>query len=245
MEGIVKKVKPTHFISREKEKQLQRIVEKNLDEIFDLTFVESEYPTRHGGRIDTLALDRNGRPVIIEYKEDKSFTILLQGLYYMDWLIENKAEFEKLVRERLRKEMKVNWESGVRLLLIAKEFEIWDKFAVNRVSEDVELFSYDLYENDEIKIEKVPLPKDFKSKIKMKITPAKEVTVEQLLNKIKNEKMREMAIELRDAIKGISDNIEEKTSLNHILFRTSINFAAIYTQKRGFWLDLKIPRKEP
>jgi hypothetical protein len=209
-----------------------------------MTFIASEHPTSHGGRIDTLALDGEKRPVIIEYKEDKSSTVLLQGLYYMDWLIENKAEFEKLVRECLKKETKVNWADGVRLLLIAKEFEIWDKFAVNRVSEDVELFSYDLYENSEIKIEKVPLPKDFKSKIKMKITATKEVTVEEHLNKIKNEKMREMASELRDEIKGFSDEIEEKASLYNILFRTSVNFAGIYPQKRGFWLDVKIPRKE-
>ena len=47
--------------------------------------------------MDTLAIDRNNRPVIIEYKADKSSTVLLQGLFYMDWLVENKAEFEKLV----------------------------------------------------------------------------------------------------------------------------------------------------
>ena len=47
-----------------------------------------------------------------------------------------------------------------------------------------------------------------------------------------------------ELIKDISDNIEEKTSLYYIIFRTTINFAAIYTQKRGFWLDVKIPRNE-
>lgn len=243
-EDTVKKVKPTRFTGYYKEKQLQRLIEKNLDKIFDMTFVKSEHPTSHGGRIDTLALDRENRPIIIEYKEDKSSTILLQGLYYMDWLIENQAEFEKLVRENRKKEIKINWKDGVRLLLIAKEFEIWDKFAVNRVSEDVELFSYDLYENNEMRIEKVPLPKDFKSKIKMRITPSKEVTAEQHLSKIKNEKMREMASELREAIRSISDEIEEKTALYHIIFRTTVNFAGIYPQKRGFWLDVKIPRNE-
>lgn len=240
--GELERIKPTRFVGKEQE--LQRLVEGNLDEIFEMTLVKTEHPTTHGGRIDTLALDREKRPVIIEYKEDKSSTILLQGLYYMDWLIENKAEFEKLVRENLAKEIKINWVDGVRLLLIAKEFEIWDKFAVNRVSEDVELLSYNLYENDEIRIERVPLPKDFKSKIKMRITPSREVTVQQHLSKIKNEKMREMASELRVAIKGISEDIVEKTFLSYILFRTTVNFAGIYTQKRGFWLEVKTPRDE-
>lgn len=240
--GELERIKPARFAGKEKE--LQRLVERNLDSIFDMTFVKTEHPTSHGGRIDTLALDRERRPVIIEYKEDKSSTILLQGLYYMDWLIENKAEFEKLVRENVGKEIKINWRDGVRLLLIARGFEIWDKFAVNRVSEDVELFSYNLYENDEIRIERAPLPKDFKPKIKMRITPSREVTVEKHLNRIGNKTMREMASELRAAIKSISEDVVERTSLSHILFRTTINFAGIYPQKRGFWLDVKIPRKE-
>jgi len=92
--------------------------------------------------------------------------------------------------------------------------------------------------------EKVPLPKDFRSKIKMRITPSKEVTIDHHLDKIKNEKMRQMASELREAISSISEEIEEKTTLYHIVFRTTANFAAIYPQKRGFWLDIKIPRNE-
>lgn len=240
--GELEKIKLTRF--PRKEKELQSLVEKNLDKIFDMTFVKSEHPTSHGGRIDTLALDREGRPVIIEYKEDKSSTILLQGLYYMDWLLENKAEFEKLVSESLGKDVKVKWRDGVRLILIAKEFEIWDKFAVNRISEDVELLSYNLYENNELRIDRVPLPKDFRSKIKMRITSSKKVPVEQHLEKIKNEKMKKIAVELREAIRNISEDVEEKTSLYYILFKTTVNFADIYPQKRGFWLDVKIPRSE-
>ena len=241
-EGKLQKIEPTRFAG--KEKQLQKLVEKNLDKIFDMTFIGTEYPTSHGGRIDTLALDRERRPVIIEYKEDKSSTILLQGLYYMDWLIENKAEFEKSVREQLKKEVMINWKDGARLLLIAKEFEIWDKFAVNRISEDVELLSYNLYENNELRIEKVPLPKDFKSKIEMRITPSRKATVEQHLSKMKNDKMRETATQLREEIRSISDDVEERTSLEYIAFRTTVNFALIYAQKRGFWLGVKIPRSE-
>jgi len=223
---------------------LQHLVENNLDEIFDMIFVKTEHRTSHGGRIDTLALDKENRPVIIEYKEGKSSTILLQGLYYMDWLIENKAEFEKLVEERLKKKVEINWRDGVRLLLMAKEFEIWDKFAVNRVSENVELLTYNLYENSEIKIEKAPLPKDFKSKIKMRTTPSREVTIEHHLSGIKETKLREMATQLRDEIKSISEDIEENATLSHIVFRTTINFASIYPQKKGFWIDVKIPKSE-
>ena len=159
----VEKVKPVHFTGSNKEKQLQNLIENNLATIFDMQFITTEHTTSYGGRIDTLALDRDNSPVIIEYKEDKSSTVLLQGLFYMDWLVENKAEFEKLVSVKLNKDIEVNWKSGVRLLLIAKSFEIWDKFAVNRISEEVELHEYVLYENNELKLEKPTLPKDFRS----------------------------------------------------------------------------------
>ena len=157
----VERVKPISFSGSDREKQLQTIVENNLKTIFEMKFIDSEFSTTHGGRIDTLALDIDNRPVIIEYKSDKSATILLQGLYYMDWIVDNKAEFEKVVRQRLKEEVPVNWNSGVRLVLIAKSFEIWDKFAVNRIKEEVDLYEYTLYENNELKLEKTTLPKDF------------------------------------------------------------------------------------
>jgi len=166
----VERVKPIQLMGSDREKQLQNLIENNLDKIFDMLFIATEHPTSHGGRIDTLAIDSENRPVIIEYKEDKSSTVLLQGLYYMDWIVENNAEFEKLVRLKLEKDIEVNWKSGVRLVLIAKNFEIWDKFAVNRIKEEVELHEYVLYENNELKLEKATLPKDFRSKVKASIT---------------------------------------------------------------------------
>ena len=147
----LQKIKPVKLVGSDREKQLQRLIETNLDTIFDMTFIDSESWTTHGGRIDTLAIDSDKRPVIIEYKAEKSSTILLQGLYYMDWIVENKAEFEKLVKLKSGKEVPINWKSGVRLILIAKSFEIWEKFAVNRIKEEVELYEYTVNENKELK----------------------------------------------------------------------------------------------
>ena len=240
----VEKIEVKKFVGVDKEKQLQKLIENNLDQIFEMTFVATECSTSHGGRIDTLSIDRDKRPVIIEYKEDKSSSILLQGLYYMDWLVENKAEFEKLVRIQLKKDVKINWGSGVRLVLIAKNFEIWDKFAVNRIKEEVELYEYVLYENNELRLEKAALPKDFRSKIRTSITSTKEHTVEEHVGKIKSEKIRGMVNELREMIKSLSDDIEERASKYHINYKSTVNFASIYTQRQQFWFDVKIPRNE-
>lgn len=52
------------------EKPLQVLIERNMDVLFGVRFVASEYSTgkKHGGRIDSLGLDENGSPVIFEYK---------------------------------------------------------------------------------------------------------------------------------------------------------------------------------
>jgi predicted transport protein len=240
----IEKIKPIQFTGSDKEKQLQSLIESNLDALFDMTFVFSEFSTTHGGRIDTLAIDTDQRPVIIEYKADKSATILLQGLYYMDWLVENKAEFEKVVRSQLSKEIPINWSSGVRLVLVARSFEIWDKFAVNRIKEEVELYEYTLYENQELKLDKTTLPKDFRGYSKTSITSISEHSIEDHLKKTQLESIKSSINELRDNIKAISDDIDERPTKDHIKFKSTVIFFAIYVQKKQYWVDVKLPRQE-
>ncbi|OGW55802.1 MAG: hypothetical protein A2Y81_03325, partial [Nitrospirae bacterium RBG_13_43_8] len=194
--------------------------------------------------IDTLAIDNDKRPVIIEYKEDKSSTVLLQGLYYMDWLVENKAEFEKLVRNRLNNDIPVNWKSGVRLILIAKSFELWDKFAVNRIKEEVELYEYTLYENNEIKLKKTTLPKDFRGIAKTSITSISEYSISDLMTKIKDDEIRKIILELREKIKLIADDIEERATKDRIIFKSSVNFAQIHPQPKQYWFNVKLSQDE-
>ncbi|WP_443062857.1 hypothetical protein [Streptomyces sp. NBC_00441] len=53
------------------EVELQRRVEAGLEQMLGVRFLASEYPTGpwHRGRIDTLGLDENGSPVVIEFKK--------------------------------------------------------------------------------------------------------------------------------------------------------------------------------
>ena len=69
-----------------KEKKLQTLVEENLDELLGMHFLATEYTTTFGGRIDTLAVDYTGAPVIIEYKRNKNDNVINQGLSYLRWL---------------------------------------------------------------------------------------------------------------------------------------------------------------
>src|ERR687886_3083384 len=88
------------------EKSLQGLIERHLDTFLGVRFLAHEYKTgkTHGGRIDTLGIDENGSPVIIEYKRALNQNVINQGLFYLDWLMDHKAEFTLRVLERFGKE---------------------------------------------------------------------------------------------------------------------------------------------
>ena len=81
------------------EKSLQTLFEQNLETLLGVRFLASEFSTgrEHGGRMDTLGLDENGCPVIIEYKRATNMNVISQGLFYLDWLVTHRGDFEMLV----------------------------------------------------------------------------------------------------------------------------------------------------
>jgi hypothetical protein len=83
---------------------VQVLFEKNLEALLGVRFLTSEFTTTHGGRIDTLGLDENGSPVILEYKRATNENVINQGLFYLDWLMDHKKDFQWLVLEKLGKE---------------------------------------------------------------------------------------------------------------------------------------------
>jgi RecB family endonuclease NucS len=111
------------------EKSLQTQMEAHLEAFLGVRFLATEYSTgkTHGGRIDTLGVDENGCPVIIEYKRAMNENVINQGLFYLDWLMDHKAEFILLVMKELGKEVSdtVEW-SSPRLLCVAGDFTKYD-----------------------------------------------------------------------------------------------------------------------
>lgn len=125
------------------EKALQTQFENNLDALLGVRFLASEYSTTHGGRMDTLGVDENGYPVIIEYKRDRSENVINQGLFYLDWLMDHRGDFEILVRDRYGKEAadQIEW-SAPRLICIAADFTKYDEHAVKQMGKNIELIRY-------------------------------------------------------------------------------------------------------
>jgi len=130
------------------EKSLQTLMEKNLETLLGVRFLASEYSTgiKHKGRIDTLGIDENGCPVIIEYKRATNENVINQGLFYLDWLMDHQAEFKLSVLERYGKEAAdgIEW-SSPRLLCIAGDFTRYDEHAVQQINRNIELIRYRHY----------------------------------------------------------------------------------------------------
>ena len=133
------------------EKKLQNLIESQMDSFLGVRFLATEYSTgaKHRGRVDSLGLDENGCPVIIEYKRHSNENVINQGLYYLDWLLDHKADFRLLVMDKLGKGEadKIEW-SGTRLLCIAADFTRYDEHAVAQINRNIELIRYKLFADD-------------------------------------------------------------------------------------------------
>jgi predicted transport protein len=140
------------------EKHLQDHIEANMEALIGVRFLASEYSTgkTHKGRIDSLGLDENGCPVIVEYKRHSNENVINQGLYYLDWLLDHQAEFKWLVMEKIGKADAGNIEwSGTRMICIASDFNRYDEHAVQQINRNIELMRYRYFDDDLLLLELV------------------------------------------------------------------------------------------
>jgi hypothetical protein len=139
------------------EKQLQLLMEQHLESFLGVRFLASEYATTDG-RIDTLGLDDNDCPVIIEFKRSMDPAVIIQGLSYLTWLGHHRGDFTEVVRKKLDEKWsgEVDW-PGARLLCIAGDFGRHDEQAVKQTG-NTELLRYRLYGDDLLMLELVHVP---------------------------------------------------------------------------------------
>jgi len=127
------------------ERDLQVVIEQNMSTMFAVRFLATEYSTGkvHRGRIDSLGLDENGSPVIFEYKRTTNENVINQGLFYLDWLMDHRAEFQLLVLKVLGASVAeaIDW-SAPRLICVANDFTRYDEHAVRQINRNVELVRY-------------------------------------------------------------------------------------------------------
>lgn len=220
------------------EKELQSLVEENLKELFGITFLATEYSTgqRHGGRMDTIGIDENNSPVILEYKRNKNQNIINQALFYLDWLVDHKSAFELLVRDTLNQKIEIDW-SSPRVLCIAEEFNKYDAYAVDQMKRPIELIQYRIFEDDLFALDILTAAEE--SKGNNKSSTNKNYSVDYHL-KNGTDKTRELFNELRDFTIELADDVVESPRKFYIAYRVIRNFLCIEIHKAHLLLYLRL-----
>ncbi|MBA4372010.1 MAG: hypothetical protein C0402_04020 [Thermodesulfovibrio sp.] len=243
IDGKYKKLKSVQLA---KEKTLQEIVEGHLQEMLDMYFLETEYPTTFGGRIDTLAVDYSGAPVIIEYKLSKNENVINQALSYLKWLKAQKVDFfEMLVQKKLGKEiadkLKIDWKNP-RVICIAESYSKFDIDTVEVVPLRIELLLYRHYENDIFALEQLTIseskPAPTPAVTPSEHMPPEENRVETLLAKATPETIA-LFEEMRQRILTLDEAIKEKATSIYMGYRVTKNFAEVYIQKNRVRMFLR------
>ena len=142
----------------EVEADVQGLVESHMETLLGMRFLASEYVIDcvDGVRIDSLGVDENGAPVVVEYKRGTGAGVISQGLYYMSWLMAHQDVFQSLVRDRLGVSVadQVLW-SARRLICVAGDFTRYNAHAVREHRRSIDLVRYRYFGDDHIGLETV------------------------------------------------------------------------------------------
>lgn len=228
-------IKTTPFLER----QIQTITENNLETIFGLKFICSEFSTGTF-RIDTVAFDSEASSfVLIEYKKDQSFSVIDQGYAYLYTMLNHKADFVLAYNEQTGKSFgkkDFDW-SQSRLIFISPSFTEHQREASRFKDLPLELCQVHLYSNNTIGYS---MMKQSQSTVSVKAVTQTNKTIAQVSSEIevnteeklldkKDEEVREAYWAIRDIILQINPDVD---------VRIKKSMACYYADGRGLvWVE--------
>lgn len=246
------------------EKDIQKIFEENLNEILNITFLASEYSTSFGGRIDSLGIDNNGSPVIIEYKRNQNENVINQGLSYLRWLLDHKADFEILVKKVLPSwsamkeagltnrlgENFIDWHSP-RVICVAESYNKFDLDTADLLPINIELLKFRIYQNDILLVEpetqqkvRISTSKIFNKNKKEKVIKEKVIySLEDHLGGISSE-AKEIFEIINERIVALDESIIVEPKAKYIAYKLSTNFVDIVVKQYGLKIFFNVPSGE-
>ncbi|WP_321175080.1 DUF5655 domain-containing protein [Qipengyuania flava] len=216
------------------ERSLQSRFEENLEALLGVRFLASEYRITDG-RMDTLGIDENDAPVIIEYKRSSNENVINQGLFYLNWLVDHKGDFELLVQRELDMEaaQSIDW-NGPRLICIANNFTKYDEHAVRQMNRNIDLIRYKEFPPDLLLLEQLTSTTAIggsgvsSSQVQSSSAGAAayRATVTDHLEGASSEMLDRYGL-IRDYLLACGDDVQEKTLDNYVAFRRIKNFACV------------------
>jgi predicted transport protein len=236
------------------EKDIQKICDDNLQDLFDLEVVKSQF-TIQGFRIDTLAFDPKSKAfVIIEYKKNENFSVVDQGYAYLSLVLNNKAECVLVYNENRKKPIKkddIDW-TQTRVMFIAPSFTPYQVQSINFKDLPIELWEIKRYANDTISIEQIE-PLSASESIKT-ISP-KSKAIEKVTKEIKvyteddhlsgiPEDIKELYDKFKNLVLSIGNDIKIKPRKQYIAFVSKTNFTDVEIHKKELKVYFNLKKGE-
>lgn len=166
-----------------------------------------------------------------------------QALFYLDWLLDHRGDFELAVQKRLG-QVEVSWQEP-RLVLVATSYTKYNTYAVNQLTPNIELLRYQRYSDGTFVLESVNEPLSAKPKKPTLPKPPGGDEAVEYTHDYHREKTNEAAwsafLDLRDrllALEGVAERVNQKTQ---ITYRATKSFAACAFKKTGVMCQFKGP----
>ncbi|MFL9483673.1 DUF5655 domain-containing protein [Chitinophagaceae bacterium LWZ2-11] len=235
------------------EKEMQILFEQNLQSVSNLKLIRSEFSIKNF-RIDTLAFDPESQAfVIIEYKRNQNYSVVDQGVSYLNLMLEYKADFIIEYNETQKEHLKrndVDW-SQSRIIFVAPSFTDFQKQSSNFKDLAIELWEIKQFENDIIVINSIKKSKsapsikqvqqDDNSEIS-KVTKEIKVYSEEDHLHDKDDYIKELYDNFKNAILNLGTDLDTKPKKLEVGFTSKgkiFTDICILKNSLKLWVNLK------
>ncbi len=238
------------------EREIQTLFENNLYSFTGLEFIKSEFIIKNN-RIDTLAFDPESQAfVIIEYKRERNYSVIDQGVSYLNLMLDYKADFIIEYNESQSKQLKrqdVDW-SQSRIIFVSPSFTDFQKQSTNFKDFSIELWEIKRYQGGIISVnplQKTKSAPSIKQVQKMGSEDIKKIAKEiQTYDEAyhladKSDDIKELYEQFRDSILNLAPDIEMNIRKNYIAFKCkNSNLLYVHFFKDFIRFDISEQRKK-
>ena len=224
------------------EKELQTVIENNMNTFFGVTFLASEYRTTDGGRMDSIGIDENHCPVIFEYKRSMKENVINQGLFYLNWLLDHKDSFKVLVIEKLglKAADDIDW-TMPRVVCIAGDFTKYDESAIKQMNRNISLIRYKKFGDDLLMFEQINenIAAAISEDTSVSKPKSSDKTFEEQINGADKE-IKVLYQNLSNYILSLGDDISETHLKLYAAFKKIRNIVTVVALKKKLVINLPI-----
>jgi predicted transport protein len=169
--------------------------------------------------------------------------------------VDHKGDFTLAAQKQLGKDIEIDW-SSPRLILVAESFSEYDKYAVNRIGANIQLWTYRKYGSDFLFLESIFATTNSKPSKKEKVEVREEASEDTLEEEViytleyhLGEKPADTKLlfdALRERIFALNSDgdIIEKPNKIYLSYKHGKNFCEVQIQANRLKIWLDIPHVE-